>query len=119
MRNFMSGIPYDLLESARIDGANEFGIFWRIILPLTTPAIAAMAIFQFMWVWNDLLLALVFSGPSTAPMPVIVRSLVGQYGTGWQNMTSAAFISMVVPLIIFFSLQRYFVSGLTAGSVKG
>ncbi len=119
MRNFMSGIPYDLLESARIDGANEFSIFLRIILPLTTPAIAAMAIFQFMWVWNDLLIALVFSGPTTAPMPVIVRSLVGQYGSGWQNMTSAAFISMLVPLIIFFSLQRYFVSGLTAGSVKG
>jgi alpha-glucoside transport system permease protein len=119
MRNFMSGIPYDLLESARMDGANEFLIFWRIILPLTTPAIAAMAIFQFMWVWNDLLIALVFSGPSTAPMPVIVRSLVGMYGSGWQNMTSAAFISMAIPLIVFFSLQRYFVSGLTAGSVKG
>jgi alpha-glucoside transport system permease protein len=119
MRNFMSGIPYDLLESSRIDGASEFRIFRSIILPLTTPAIAAMAIFQFMWVWNDLLIALVFSGPNTAPMPVIVRSLVGQYGSGWQNMTSAAFISMAVPLIVFFSLQRYFVSGLTAGSVKG
>lgn len=119
MRNFMSGIPYDLLESARIDGAGEFAIFWRVILPLTTPAIAAMAIFQFMWVWNDLLIALVFSGPTTAPMPVIVRTLVGEYGSGWQLMTSAAFISMILPLIIFFSLQRYFVSGLTAGAVKG
>jgi alpha-glucoside transport system permease protein len=119
LRNFISGIPYDLLESARIDGASEFRIFLSIILPLTTPAIAAMAIFQFMWVWNDLLIALVFSGPNTAPMPVIVRSLVGEYGSGWQLMTSAAFISMVVPLVVFFSLQRYFVSGLTAGSVKG
>jgi alpha-glucoside transport system permease protein len=119
MRNFMSGIPYDLLESARIDGASEVGIFLRIILPLTTPAIAAMAIFQFMWVWNDLLVALVFAGPNTAPMPYVIRSLVGQYGSGWQDMTAAAFISMVVPLIVFFSLQRYFVSGLTAGSVKG
>ena len=119
MRNFMSGIPYDLLESGRIDGANEVRIFWSVILPLTTPAIAAMAIFQFMWVWNDLLIALVFSGPTTAPMPVIVRTLVGEYGSGWQFMTSAAFISMALPLIIFFSLQRYFVAGLTAGSVKG
>jgi len=119
MRNFMSGIPYDLLESARIDGAGEVRIFWNIILPLTTPAIAAMAIFQFMWVWNDLLLALVFSGPTTAPMTVIVRTLVGEFGSGWQLMTSAAFISMALPLILFFSLQRYFVAGLTAGSVKG
>ncbi len=119
MRNFMSGIPYDLLESARIDGAGEVRIFYSIILPLATPAIAAMAIFQFMWVWNDLLLALVFSGPTTAPMTVIVRTLVGEFGGGWQFMTSAAFISMALPLIIFFSLQRYFVAGLTAGSVKG
>jgi alpha-glucoside transport system permease protein len=119
MRNFMSGIPYELLESARMDGANEVRIFWNIILPLTTPAIAAMAIFQFMWVWNDLLVALVFSGPSTAPMTVIVRSLVNAYGVGWHLMTAAAFISMILPLIIFFSLQRYFVTGLTAGSVKG
>jgi len=119
MRNFMSGIPYDLLESGRIDGAGEVRIFYSIILPLATPAIAAMAIFQFMWVWNDLLLALVFSGPTTAPMTVIVRTLVGEFGGGWQFMTSAAFISMALPLIIFFSLQRYFVAGLTAGSVKG
>jgi alpha-glucoside transport system permease protein len=119
MRNFMSGIPYDLLESGRMDGAGEVRIFWNIILPLTTPAIAAMAIFQFMWVWNDLLIALVFAGPTTAPMPVIVRTLVGEYGSGWQFMTSAAFISMALPLVIFFSLQRYFVTGLTAGSVKG
>jgi alpha-glucoside transport system permease protein len=119
MRNFMSGIPFDLLESARIDGANELRIFWNIILPLTTPALAAVAIFQFMWVWNDLLVALVFGGSSTYPMTVIVRSLVNAYGVGWHLMTAAAFISMALPLIIFFSLQRYFVSGLTAGSVKG
>jgi alpha-glucoside transport system permease protein len=120
MRNFMSGIPYDLLEAARIDGANEWGIFTRVILPLTTPAIAAVAIFQFMWVWNDLLVALVFTaGSDNAPMPVVVRTLVGAYDQGWQLMTAAAFISMALPLIIFFSLQRYFVAGLTAGSVKG
>jgi alpha-glucoside transport system permease protein len=119
LRNFMSGIPYDLLESARIDGAGEVGIFTRIILPLTTPAIAAVAIFQFMWVWNDLLVALVFSAPTTAPMTVIVRTLVGAFGNGWHLMTAAAFISMALPLVIFFSLQRYFVTGLTAGSVKG
>ena len=120
MRNFMSGIPYDLLESARIDGARRVSASSsRIILPLTTPAIAAVAIFQFMWVWNDLLVALVFSGPTTAPMTVIVRTLVGAFGNGWHLMTAAAFISMALPLIIFFSLQRYFVAGLTAGSVKG
>ena len=119
LRNFMSGIPYDLLESARVDGAGEVRIFANIILPLVTPALAAVAIFQFMWVWNDLLVALVFAGPSTAPMTVIVRSLVGAYGTGWHLMTAAAFISMALPLVIFFSLQRYFVTGLTAGSVKG
>ena len=119
LRNFMSGIPYELLESGRVDGASDVGIFTRIILPLTTPAIAAVAIFQFMWVWNDLLVALVFSGPTTAPMTVVVVSLIGQYGSGWQFMTAAAFISMVLPLIIFFALQRYFVTGLTAGAVKG
>src|SRR5207248_4300990 len=107
LRNFMSGIPYELLESGRIDGAGDVGIFTRIILPLTTPAIAAVAIFQFMWVWNDLLVALVFSGPSTAPVTVIVRTLVGAYGNGWQLMTAAACISMVLPLAIFFALQRY------------
>ncbi len=119
MRNFMSGIPYDLLESARIDGASDVSIFTRIILPLTTPAIAAVWIFQFMWVWNDLLQALIFAETDNAPMPVVIRTLVGQFGTGWHFMTAAAFISMIVPLIIFFSLQRYFVAGLTAGSVKG
>ncbi len=119
LRNFMSGIPYELLESARIDGCGDFGTFIRIILPLTTPAIAAIAIFQFMWVWNDLLIALVFSGTTTAPMTVVILSLVGQYGTGWHLMTAAAFLSMILPLAIFFSLQRYFVAGLTAGSVKG
>jgi alpha-glucoside transport system permease protein len=120
MRNFMSGIPYDLLEAARIDGANEWSIFTRVVLPLSTPAIAAVAIFQFMWVWNDLLVALVFTaGSDNAPMPVVVRTLSGAYDQGWQLMTAAAFISMALPLIIFFALQRYFVAGLTAGSVKG
>jgi alpha-glucoside transport system permease protein len=119
LRNFMSGIPYELLESGRVDGAGDAGIFFRIILPLTTPAIAAVAIFQFMWVWNDLLVALVLAGPTTAPMTMILLSLVGQFGNGWQLMTSAAVISMILPLIIFFSLQRYFVTGLTAGAIKG
>lgn len=119
LRNFMSGIPYELLESGRIDGAGDVGIFLRIILPLTTPAIAAVTIFQFMGVWNDLLVALVFSGPTTAPMTVIMLTLVSEFGNGWQLMTAAAFISMALPLIIFFSLQRYFVTGLTAGAVKG
>ena len=120
LRNFMSGIPYELLESGRIDGAGDVRIFTRIILPLTTPALAAVAIFQFMWVWNDLLVALVFTpGSTVSPMTVILLTLVSQFGNGWQLMTAAAFISMALPLVIFFSLQRYFVTGLTAGSVKG
>src|SRR5581483_5818624 len=96
-------------------------VFFRLVLPVSVPALASVAIFQFMWVWNDLLVALVYLGgqPSVAPMPVTIANLVNSLGQGWQFLTAAAFISMMLPLFIFFALQRYFVSGILAGSVKG
>jgi alpha-glucoside transport system permease protein len=121
LHNYISALPAELFEAATIDGANHFGIFWRIVLPLTTPALAAFAIFQFLWVWNDYLIALIFlSGNKDAsPLTIQLVNLVTSKGSGTELLPSAAFISMVVPLIIFFSLQRYFVRGLLAGSVKG
>jgi len=121
LHNYISALPAELFEAATIDGANHFGIFWRIVLPLTTPALAAFAIFQFLWVWNDYLVALIFlSGNKNAsPLTIQLVNLVTSKGSGTELLPSAAFISMVVPLIIFFSLQRYFVRGLLAGSVKG
>jgi alpha-glucoside transport system permease protein len=121
LRNFFAALPNDLLESARIDGASHLRIFWNIILPLSVSSLASLAIFQFMWVWNDLLVSLIFLGgnPQYAPMTLTVANLVGSYGTNYQVLTAAAFISMVLPLIIFFSLQRYFVRGMLAGSIKG
>ncbi|GCE21356.1 sugar ABC transporter permease [Dictyobacter kobayashii] len=121
LRNFFASLPSDLLESAHIDGASHLRIFWNIILPLALPALASLAIFQFMWVWNDLLVALIFLGgnPQHAPMTLTIANLVGSYGTDYQVLTAAAFISMALPLLIFFSLQRYFVRGILAGSLKG
>lgn len=121
LRNFFAALPKDLIESAYIDGASNFRTFWTIIIPLSVPALASLAIFQFMWVWNDLLVALIFVGSSraVAPMTVIVANLVGSYGEGWQLLTAASFLSMALPLIVFFSMQRYFVRGILAGSVKG
>jgi alpha-glucoside transport system permease protein len=121
LRSFFGGLPADLFESARIDGATNVGIFFRILLPLSVPALASLVIFQFMWVWNDLLVALiVLSGnPDVAPMTVKVASLVNSFGTNYQVLTSAAFISMALPLVVFFSMQRYFVRGILAGSIKG
>ena len=119
LRNFFAALPKDVFEASRIDGASEFFIFFRIVLPLSVPALASLAIFQFMWVWNDLLIALVLmSNPETQPMTVQIQAMLGTYATEWDIMSSAAFISMSVPLVVFFSLQRYFVSGLTAGAVK-
>ncbi len=119
LRNFFAGLPRELLESARIDGGNDWTIFLRIILPLSVPAIASLAIFQFMWVWNDLLVALVYmSNPETQPVTVRIQALLGTYATEWDIMSASAFISMIVPLLVFFALQRYFVRGITAGSVK-
>ncbi len=120
LRNFMADIPKDLIESARIDGAGNFRIFSSIVLPLSFPAIAALAIFQFVWVWNDLMNALIFlQSPNKFPLTVGIRNLLGQYGNEWNLLAAGAFLSMIVPLIVFFALQRYFVRGVTAGAVKG
>jgi alpha-glucoside transport system permease protein len=121
LHNFMKEIPAELIEAARVDGAGHVRIFTRIMLPLMAPAIAAFAIFQFLWVWNDLLVALVFLGPgANAPMTVAVKNnLIGQQGQGWNLVTAGGILTMVVPIILFLAMQRYFVRGLTAGSVKG
>jgi len=119
--NYISGLPRDILESAFIDGASHFTIFIRLILPLSIPALASFAIFQFLWVWNDLLVALVFLGanPQVEVLTQRLLGMLGTFGTDWHLLTAGAFISMLLPLIVFFSLQRYFVRGLLAGSVKG
>jgi alpha-glucoside transport system permease protein len=117
LRNFFVGIPKDILESARIDGANEFWIFLRLILPLGLPAIASLAIFQFLWTWNDLLVALTF-GQNTQPITVWIAGQLREFGTSIDIIAPASFISLIVPLVVFFAFQRYFVQGLLAGSVK-
>ncbi len=119
--SYISSLPRDILESAFIDGASHFTIFTRLVLPLSAPALAAFAIFQFLWVWNDLLVALVFLGsnPNNAVLTTKLLGMIGSYGTNWQLLTAGAFVSMLLPLIVFFSLQRYFVRGMMAGSVKG
>jgi alpha-glucoside transport system permease protein len=121
LRNFFGSLPREMLESAYLDGASPFTAFTRLVLPLSVPAIASLAIFQFMWVWNDLLVALIYLGgyPTVAPMTVTISNLVNSLGSGWQLLTAAAFISMMLPLLIFFTMQRYFVRGILAGSVKG
>jgi alpha-glucoside transport system permease protein len=120
LRNFFGGLPRELFEAASIDGAGVITTFFRLVLPLSVPALASLAIFQFLWVWNDLLVALVYLGGRTAvaPMTVTVSNLVNSLGQNWQLLTSAAFISTALPLFVFFALQRYFVQGLLAGSVK-
>jgi alpha-glucoside transport system permease protein len=121
LHNYISSLPGDVFEAATIDGASHFGIFWRIVLPLSKPALAAFAIFQFLWVWNDYLVALIFlsQNPKASPLTIQLVNLVTSRGQGTELLPAAAFVSIVVPLIIFFSLQRYFVRGLLAGSVKG
>ncbi len=119
LRNFFITLPRDLIEAARIDGASDVSIFRTIVVPLSVPAIAAYGIFQFLWVWNDLLMALVFVQKNTNfPMTLAIQNLLSQYGTEWHLLAAGAFLLMVVPLLVFFSLQRYFVQGLLAGSVK-
>ncbi len=118
LRNFFITLPRDLIEAARIDGATNFGIFRNVVVPLSVPALASYAIFQFLWVWNDLLIALVFTRGEQAPMTVQITSLLGTYASEWNLLSAAAFLVMAVPLIVFFSLQRFFVQGLLAGSVK-
>lgn len=117
--NYMSTLPREILESAFIDGASNFTIFVRLILPLSVPALASFAIFQFLWLWNDYLVALVFLGEKNQTVTIAVARLVGEKGQDWHLMTSAAFVSMILPLLVFLGLQRYFVRGLMAGSVKG
>lgn len=121
LRNFIGSLPRDLFESAFLDGASNFDVFFRLVLPLSVPSIASLVIFQFMWVWNDLLVALIYVGglPRVAPMTVTISNLVSSLGANWQILTAAAFISMILPLLVFFTLQRYFVRGILAGSVKG
>jgi len=117
--NYISQLPRDLLESAFIDGASHFTIFLRLILPLSVPALASFAIFQFLWVWNDYLVALVFLGDQNRVLTSALAAIVGEKGQDWHLLTAGAFISMILPLTVFFSLQRYFVRGLLAGSIKG
>ena len=121
LRNYIGSLPSSIVESAKMDGADHFTIFWRLIVPLSVPALAAFTIFQFLWVWNDLLVAYVFLGGTqeTRVLTVALAELVGARGDNWHLLTAAAFISMSLPLLVFFSLQRFFVRGLTAGSVKG
>ncbi len=119
--NFISQLPEDLFETASIDGATHFQMFVRIVLPLSVPALAAFAIFQFLWVWNDLLVALVFLGPQddVAVATVKLNQLIGNRGQAWHLLTAGAFVTMVLPLLVFLALQRYFIRGILAGSVKG
>jgi alpha-glucoside transport system permease protein len=121
LRNFIGSLPKDIFESALIDGAGHWTMFFRIVLPTSVAALASLAIFQFLWVWNDLLVALIYLGgqPSVAPVTVTISNLVSSLGQGWQLLTAAASISMALPLLVFFSLQRYFARGLLAGALKG
>jgi alpha-glucoside transport system permease protein len=120
IRNYMSTLPTTVIESAKIDGATHFQTFWRLIVPMSVPVLAAFAILQFLWVWNDLLIALLFLGAGDQSTVIVnLAGLLGTQGQGAELLTAGAFISMIVPLIVFFALQRYFVRGLTAGAVKG
>lgn len=121
LANFFRALPSDLFESAEIDGAGTLTVFFRIVLPLSVPALASLIIFQFLWVWNDFLVALIYVGgaASVAPVTVTLANLTNSLGQGYHLLTAAAFISMIIPLVVFISLQRYFVRGILAGSVKG
>ncbi len=121
MRNFIKSLPHEMIEAARVDGANHYQIFMKIIIPLSIPAFASIGILQFLWVWNDLLVSLVFldKTPGEIVLTSKLREMLGSYGDNWEILTASAFVSMVVPLIVFLSLQKYFVRGLVAGSVKG
>ena len=120
LRNYMATLPRSVIESAKIDGASHFTTFWRLIVPMSFPALAAFAIFQFLWVWNDLLVALLFLGQGdNAVMTVNLAGLLGAQGQGAQLLTAGAFVTMAVPLLVFITLQRYFIRGMTSGAVKG
>jgi len=120
LKNFIGSLPSEVIEAARVDGASHLTIFTKLVLPLSVPALASLGIFQFLWVWNDLLVAKVFGGSAeNQPMTYALVDMVGNKGNEWQLLTAGAFVTMVVPLIVFLSLQRFFVRGLLAGSVKG
>ena len=121
LHNYISGLPKDLFEAARIDGADHFTTFWRIVLPLSIPVLAAFAIFQFLWTWNDYLIANTMAGsnPDSVPTTIRIANLAGDFGRNENLLPAAAFTQAVVPIVVFFALQRYFVRGLLAGSVKG
>ena len=119
LRNYMTTLPRSIIESAKVDGATHFQTFWRLVFPMSMPAIAGFAILQFLWVWNDLLIALMFLKPQNSTVIVSLSGIMGTQGQGWELLTAGAFISMLVPMIIFFSMQRFFVRGMTAGAVKG
>lgn len=119
LRNYMMTLPTALIEAAKIDGASNYQIFWRLVLPMSVPVIASFAIFQFLWVWNDYLIAFIFIGDQKAVMTYRLLRLLGQFGQGWRDVAAGSFISLIVPLLVFFGLQRYFTRGLLAGSVKG
>jgi alpha-glucoside transport system permease protein len=120
LRNYMARLPGEMLEVAAMEGANHAQIFFRIVLPTSVPALASIAIFQFLWIWNDLLVALIFVGssPDVAPVTVVMSSMVNSQGGDWEYLTAASLLSMLLPLAMFFSLQRFFVRGLVAGAVK-
>jgi alpha-glucoside transport system permease protein len=118
LRNYMLSLPVSLIEAARVDGASYYQIFWRLVMPMSVPALASFAIFQFLWVWNDYLIAFIFVGEQKSVMTYRLLKMLGQYGEGWQDVAAGSFISLALPLIVFFALQRYFVRGLTAGAVK-
>jgi alpha-glucoside transport system permease protein len=119
MRNFLGGLPKDLFEAAYLDGASHWSTFTKLVIPLSMPAIASLGIFQFLWVWNDLLVALVFLGGTKPVMTYQISNMVTSLGAGWHLLTAAAFLSMLLPMIVFFALQRYFVRGMLTGAVKG
>ena len=119
LRNYMSTLPFTVIESARIDGATNFQTFWKLIVPMSVPALAAFAILQFLWVWNDLLIAKLFLSADNQTIIVAVQGLLGAQGQGTEFLPAAAFISMLIPMTVFFAMQRFFVRGLTGGAVKG
>jgi alpha-glucoside transport system permease protein len=119
LKIFVSSLPREIIEAARVDGAGHVTVFVRIIIPLTVPAIASLAIFQFMWIWNDYLVGKVFGGTDNVPVTAKLAEMTGTRGQSWHLLTAAGMIAMVLPLVVFFTLQRYFVRGLLAGSVKG
>ena len=119
LHNFISALPTDIMEAARIDGASHGQIFFRIVLPLAKPAIASFAILQFLWVWNDLLVATIFTAGDNFPITKLLTDLAGTYGSTWYLLSAGTFLAIIVPLIVFFSLQRFFVRGLLAGATKG